>query len=89
MPQAGYIPKAVASTSQLTGEHWILVPDSNADVLIVNETGGYIFSLCDGNHTCEQIAQAISDKTTQPLQTVLNDVMTFVETLRKAGLIET
>lgn len=53
----------------------------------VDEVGLFIWDLCDGAHTVEDIANAVTDAYDIDHQTALNDCREFIEELTHIGLL--
>lgn len=57
--------------------------------VIINPTASWIFSLCSGKNTLEEIAQILCDKSdAQDFSVVLEDVKRQVEYFLDKGLVE-
>lgn len=48
----------------------------------------YIWALCDGDHTIEQIAQDISVNASVELSEVIEPLVIVLDEMKKAGLVE-
>jgi pyrroloquinoline quinone biosynthesis protein D len=54
----------------------------------LSDSAAEILQRCDGERTIEMIAAELAHATGAPLATVRGDVLTFVEEMRKRGLVE-
>lgn len=63
------------------------VVDMNG-MVVLNETGKFIWSRLDGTNTAEDIAQALTEEFDVQLSEARSDVETFLQELRKLGLLE-
>jgi hypothetical protein len=81
------LPRQAPTGVTRSGAYWVLVPDTNGDVLVVNETGYHVFTTCDGTRTCATIAAELAAQTGTDLDQVLADVVAYVANLRAAGLL--
>ncbi len=54
----------------------------------LNATGGRVWALLDGHRSVEEVAAEIAAKWTKPESQVQEDVLRFVEELRRLGLVE-
>jgi coenzyme PQQ biosynthesis protein PqqD len=65
-------------------KHMLLYPERG---LILNETASAILELCDGAHTIGEIASALAARASAPAEVVEAEVLSFVETMHKKGLL--
>jgi hypothetical protein len=74
-----------------------LEKDNNAFVLFhretgekkkINEIGAVLWILCDGKHSREDMVVYIRKTCTDVPETVENDVVSFIQQLKKAGFLE-
>ena len=72
---------------QIVAEDLYLVHERDAFQL--GEIEASIWSLCDGNHTVDDIAQNISAEYDVELEVAINDVSEFIASLRNNGLLDT
>jgi hypothetical protein len=54
---------------------------------ILNETAGMIWELADGDHTIEDISQAICEEFEATVDVVTDDVIHTLEGLQKLGVV--
>lgn len=59
----------------------------NGAVYETNETGLFLWRLCDGEHTAAGMAKALSDATGAPRGRALRDVQRFVSAMAREGLV--
>lgn len=67
------------------GKH-LLIQRNNA--YEINEVGVSIWGLCDGEHTLEQMAEAVGQEYAIAYSTALTDCREFIETLSEQGLLQ-
>lgn len=80
-------PTRVPVSAQRTGEYWVLVPQTSAEVAVINATGYQIFQQCDGSRSQADIAHAIADAAGADIERVKGDVAAFIARLESAGLL--
>jgi hypothetical protein len=62
-------------------------PDTN-QVQVLNSTGVFLWDLCDGTHTLEQLFQALDQEFDHiPAEQVEDDVMKFITGLKEEGFL--
>ena len=75
---------------EIAGEY-LLVPvggnDGKAGLIQLNEPGAFILSHLDGEKTVEGLADELMNEFEADRQTVLNDIDSFVESMRKLNVI--
>ncbi|WP_190819518.1 PqqD family protein [Saccharopolyspora pogona] len=81
------LPCRMPAAMTRVGDHWVLVPDGDAEVALINETGRAIVEQCDGTRTVEDIARKIA-ATGVAYDTALADVTAFLDGLYRAGLLK-
>ena len=65
----------------------ILFHPVTGEVKILNETGAFIFKLCDGKHTKTDIINSMANTFKVDRNTVEQDVDIFLKELTKKGLV--
>ncbi|MCA9192637.1 MAG: PqqD family protein [Planctomycetales bacterium] len=65
----------------------LLLDDETVYVHELNETGGFVWNLCDGKLSTNEIAQRFSDEFEVDVVLATNDVIHVVEQLRQLQLI--
>jgi hypothetical protein len=80
-------PRQAPVTVTRSGAYWVLVPDVDGDVAVVNEAGYRVFTTCDGRRDCAAIAAGLAAETGIPADQVLADVLAYIVRLRAAGLL--
>lgn len=80
-------PLRVTANCQRNGAYWVLVPDSCADVAVVNHAGYEVFELCNGTRTANIIAEELTHATTTDIDKATNDVNKYLLGLAQARLI--
>jgi hypothetical protein len=66
----------------------LLYASDKRKVYTLNASASVIWSLCDGSHTVEEIAQVVQEKFESIPPNVLCDVLQTIEKLKIEGLIE-
>jgi len=90
--QAVYGPRGESILRNLAGE-WFLVPirTSPADfraIFSVNEVGAAIWGELDGSRTLGAVLESVLERFDAPPAEVAGDLLTFVDQLEGAGLVE-
>jgi hypothetical protein len=80
-------PRQAAVNAKHTGEMWVLIPEHDGAVVVVNETGYQVFSRCDGTRGYDCIASEIAQKYGADRESVGRDVAEFAQQLEAAGLL--
>ena len=44
-----------------TGDEWVLYNSEDKSIHVINATAEFVWRLCDGSHTCNDIAQQMHD----------------------------
>jgi hypothetical protein len=57
------------------------------DVYQTNGVGAYIWSLCGGSYTVDEMAQLVADRYQISIERATNSVCCFVEELRRHGFV--
>ena len=70
-----------------SGAYWVLVPDADGDVAVVNEAGYRFFTSCDGSRSPAAIAAGLAAETGAAPDQVLVDVLAYIAQLYAAGLL--
>lgn len=65
----------------------LLLDDENGYIHQLNETAGFVWNLCDGKLSTNEIAQRFSDEFEVDVVLATNDVIHVVEQLRQLQLI--
>lgn len=66
----------------------ILAPENGEAVHVLNATARYVWTLCDGSHTIEEIVHALAHTFTVPAGTDLwSDVQRLLDDLAAKGLV--
>ncbi len=69
--------------------HSVIVTDKDRDyVHILNDRAASVLEECDGSHTCDEIAQIVSEKTRVPYDRVAAEVAHLVSSFADLALIE-
>jgi hypothetical protein len=69
--------------------HNVIVVDRDRDyVHILNDRAATVLEQCDGTHTCDQIAQIVSERTHVPYDRVAAEVAHLVASFADLALIE-
>jgi len=76
----------------------VAVQSMPPDTILLNLQTGYYFStnpigaavweLCDGARTVEEIVAAIGERTDKAVEDIRDDILEYLATMRKEGLIE-
>ena len=66
----------------------LVVLPGKAEVKVLNPVGSTIFSLLDGQHTHEQIVEAVSDEFDVPREQATEDLRSFLEELDSNGMLD-
>jgi len=70
------------------GQHiTLLLPDKSGTVYFLNPTAAFIFIMCDGKNTVNDIVQLISERYKESADRVLRDVEAFLIYLEDLGLV--
>ena len=67
----------------------VLCQESDGQTFVVNRTGAFIWSLCDGSQTRPEIAQSVADTFGIPDEQASKDVDELLDALQRAGLLVT
>jgi hypothetical protein len=67
----------------------LVVLPGKAEVKVLNPAGIKIFSLLDGEHTADQIAEALTEEFEVTRENALQDVLAFVQELSDHGMLQT
>lgn len=87
MKDSGQRPNAEPATVKRSGDHWVLVPAGPGEVAVVNATGHYVFNLCDGTRSEDDIARSLAETTGAEATAAQQDVSAYLERLGAAGLL--
>ena len=68
------------------GDEGVIVQQSSAEAIVVNDTAARLVELSDGRRTLEECAGAIEAEFDAEPGTVTRDVLTFAEELVAAGV---
>jgi hypothetical protein len=69
-------------------EGGLVVLPGRAEVKVLNPVGSKIFSLLDGRHTREQIAEAVAEEFDVTREQASEDLRQFLEELESNGMLE-
>jgi hypothetical protein len=69
-------------------EGGLVVLPGRAEVKVLNPVGAKIFSLLDGRHTREQIAEAVAEEFDVTREQASEDLRQFLEELETNGMLE-
>ncbi len=87
-PQAGDRPLRTSGAHLVLSSGRTLIASSDgASVVAVNESAAALFELCDGVTTVEEMAAAVCDASSIPLEQARRDVGHTLGELGRAGLI--
>ncbi len=82
------IKRADISEQCIGDELYLYGPDGN-QLLVLNETGMLIWSLCDGEHALQEIQEIIEEISwDRPADAIRRDIADFLNDLRRMRLIE-
>lgn len=73
--------------AQKAAHELLLLNMEDGNYYSLNEIGGRIWELCDGNRTVSQVVAALAAEYEAPYSTVENDVMELLEGFRTGKLI--
>ncbi|MFC1570505.1 PqqD family protein [Candidatus Omnitrophota bacterium] len=65
----------------------LLFDPSSGNMLCINKTGTFIWELCDGTHTVEDIVEGITKKQEVDSKRAEEDCSAYLTELEKAGFI--
>lgn len=83
------LPRKLAGLHIEKTAHSVIVTDIARDyVHVLNARAATILEQCDGAHTCDQIAQAVSHKTHVPYERVAAEVAHLVAAFADLALVE-
>jgi len=70
------------------GEEAFLFDPASSKIKVLNNTGAFIWKLCDGKHSRDDIINALKEEFNLPSQEEAEkDLAKFLETLQKDGFI--
>lgn len=72
----------------LPDETILLFQKDTSLAVTVNQSGAAIWEMCDGVHTIDQIVDRVADTYDQERSRIEQDVWTFLDELRRLGLVE-
>ena len=81
-----FLPKGVRMKNDKVRNRMILVAPERT--LALDDTGVAIIELTDGENSVADIAQILAEKYDAPLQTIGNDIVSFLRELIRLGYIE-
>lgn len=73
----------------IAGEGGLVVLPGKSEVKVLNPTAVHIYSLLDGSHSLEEIAQVLFNEYEVSLDDARRDVREFVEVLDGQGMLAT
>jgi coenzyme PQQ biosynthesis protein PqqD len=73
--------------AQKAAHEFLLLNMEDGNYYSLNEIGGRIWELCDGNRTVSQVVAALAAEYEAPYSTLENDVMELLEGFRNGKLI--
>ena len=83
------LPQRIADLEIERNAHGVVITDHKNDyVHILSDRAVSILEECDGTHTCDQIAQIVSEKTHVPYDRVAGEVAHIVALFADLALIE-
>jgi len=66
----------------------VVLRQSTAEVLVLNEVGAAVLDLADGRRSVEEWIEALADRFETDRETLARDVLEFAAELAAAGLLE-
>ena len=83
-------PRRVTGTAyrDVDGEGGLVVLPDKREVKVLNPVGSLIFSLLDGQHSQEQIAEAVAQEFEVTPDAAQRDLEEFLRDLQAAGMLE-
>jgi coenzyme PQQ biosynthesis protein PqqD len=69
-------------------DEWVVIRQTTAEVLVLNEWAGRVLELLDGTRTVRDIVESLSQEYDEDRARVEQDVMRFTSELIEAGLGE-
>jgi coenzyme PQQ biosynthesis protein PqqD len=73
--------------AQKAAHEFLLLNMEDGNYYSLNEIGGRIWELCDGNRTVSQVVAALAAEYEAPYSTLENDVVELLEGFRNGKLI--
>ena len=71
------------------GEHTIILDSRvNQEVHHLNEIGAFLWELCDGSHSLDDISQKLISEYDTDLENAQNDIQDFIAKLKTKSLLE-
>ena len=65
----------------------VLYEPEAGSTFVLNPTASFIWSLCDGDRTLEEVAEELADRYGVSEQQALSDVAALLESLERAGFL--
>jgi pyrroloquinoline quinone biosynthesis protein D len=65
----------------------VILNRETGEVHRLNHTASYIWDLCDGTHTAQQIAEQLASAFDEPVAQVSDDIQQALTSLRGLGLL--
>jgi hypothetical protein len=73
--------------AQKASNDWLLFNMEDGNYFSMNEIGGRIWELCDGNHSVSQLVAALASEYDAPAEVLKSDVLELLEELWNGKLI--
>ena len=70
------------------GDEALLFNPDNSDVIVINETGCFIWGLCNGRHTEQKMAEKITAVYEVGIEDAKKDLVEYLKVLEKANFIK-
>ncbi len=80
--------RAPGIASRKIGEETVLVSPKTGKVFVLNETGGLIWEMCDGERSVDQVAAHLAAEFGILPEQAGEDVLGLIQELAKRGLVE-
>jgi len=81
-------PKRTAQViAQKASNDWLLLNMEDGNYFSLNDIGGRIWELCDGNHSVSQLAMTLATEYDAPTEVLETDILELLEGLQSRKLI--
>jgi len=75
--------------SRKVGDEWLLYDSATSTLHVINRTAQFVWDMCDGSHTVEDIARALPHAFETPEGTdVKKDVEEIIQSFVDKGIVE-
>lgn len=75
--------------SRRVGEEWMLYDTNNESVHIINQVAVFVWNMCDGEHTLEDMEKSVTDEyDVSEGQKVTKDVEGIINSFNELGVLE-